>query len=432
MTVFSFSAAGKNSKTKIAVSRIKAGQSVLPQIIDEDEDAEESLPPFPDVNINHPKPGDRFCKLESRFLEPESRGDCGEYERQEIELPDDFVRGRVRERNTQTGKKDEGVEQFNEVWSKMFAKKMNTISYRLMQKKILLWRQRFLLNVAGVLAFVGWACMIVETELYLNIIFEHVICALHPPPGDLGTETDSTLESILSIVMFLRLYLVARLLVVHSKLVTDSCKSTLALNKLERSLFLCAAVEPEWVLQLVQVLEVPVALVDAISLSAKIFAVSVTVDTNQSALSPRSSQLRHRLASQPCQMTTLCKFWGVFWRHEARYLQNSMYLAGVTFLAVGYGDIVPVSTCGRITAVVTGLMGVALTAMLVAVMAQRLEQSRAEKYVHVFMLRSRLEQSHREKAADVIKWALMLWTSRLKGRKIPAHVRIYYHSKMLQ
>nr|KAG5689809.1 hypothetical protein BaRGS_029287 [Batillaria attramentaria] len=70
--------------------------------------------------------------------------------------------------------------------------------------------------------------------------------------------------------------------------------------------------------------------------------------------------------------------------------------------------------------------------MLVAVMAQRLEQSRAEKYVHVFMLRSRLEQSHREKAADVIKWALMLWTSRLKGRKIPAHVRIYYHSKMLQ
>ncbi|KAK7477160.1 hypothetical protein BaRGS_00031646 [Batillaria attramentaria] len=76
-----------------------------------------------------------------------------------------------------------------------------------------------------------------------------------------------------------------------------------------------AAVEPEWVLQLVQVLEVPVALVDAISLSAKIFAVSVTVDTNQSALSPRPSQLRHRLASQPCQMTTLCKFWGVFLRH---------------------------------------------------------------------------------------------------------------------
>ena len=62
-------------------------------------------------------------------------------------------------------------------------------------------------------------------------------------------------------------------------------------------------------------------------------------------------------------------------------LSDAMWMSAITFLTVGYGDVVPKSECGRVTAVVTGLLGVGTTALLVAVLAQKLEQSRAEKYV---------------------------------------------------
>ena len=56
-----------------------------------------------------------------------------------------------------------------------------------------------------------------------------------------------------------------------------------------------------------------------------------------------------------------------------------MWLTAVTFLTVGYGDLVPRSYCARVIASFTGLMGVGSMALSVAVLAKKLEQSRAEK-----------------------------------------------------
>jgi hypothetical protein len=42
-------------------------------------------------------------------------------------------------------------------------------------------------------------------------------------------------------------------------------------------------------------------------------------------------------------------------KHHGNLL-NSMWLIAVTFLAIGYGDIVPNTYCGRAICVVSGLM----------------------------------------------------------------------------
>uniref|UniRef100_A0A915CZF9 Potassium channel domain-containing protein n=1 Tax=Ditylenchus dipsaci TaxID=166011 RepID=A0A915CZF9_9BILA len=42
---------------------------------------------------------------------------------------------------------------------------------------------------------------------------------------------------------------------------------------------------------------------------------------------------------------------------------NSLWLIAITFLSVGYGDIVPNTYCGRIMAVVTGILGLAICAL---------------------------------------------------------------------
>ncbi len=94
----------------------------------------------------------------------------------------------------------------------------------------------------------------------------------------------------------------------------------------------------------------------------------------------------------------------------------------VTFLAIGYGDLVPNTYCGRAVCVVSGLMvssfyfansfekkscalyfililfkGVSCTATMVAVLARKLELSRAEKHVHNFMMDTQLTKRVRVK-----------------------------------
>jgi len=45
---------------------------------------------------------------------------------------------------------------------------------------------------------------------------------------------------------------------------------------------------------------------------------------------------------------------------------ETLYLCAVTALTIGYGDIVPTTTLGRITAVLLGLLGVLMTGVITA------------------------------------------------------------------
>lgn len=83
-------------------------------------------------------------------------------------------------------------------------------------------------------------------ERIFFICLEILVCAIHPIPGNytftwtarlaysyVASKTDADVDIILSIPMFLRLYLIARVMLLHSKLFTDaSSRSIGALNKI--------------------------------------------------------------------------------------------------------------------------------------------------------------------------------------------------------
>nr|KAG5689808.1 hypothetical protein BaRGS_029286 [Batillaria attramentaria] len=329
-------------------------------------------------------------------------------------------------------------------------RKIGNISYRLSQRKNLLRRQRMLVDVACVLAMVGVVFMLIEAELFLNdyiekesvlsgflklvvsistvmllvdVITYHVTGAqltmvencledwrlvVHPRLffSYVRNMLQPQVESVLSILMFLRLYLLARFFVVHSHLVSDPATQSLgALNKIRiDTMFVFKALMREW----------PGTVL--ICLMAAIFLVSSwSVHTCEaySAVAVGYTSAANGTEEIP-----------------ARFLQEAMWMSAITFLTIGYGDVTPQSACGRVTAVVTGLLGVGTTALLVAVLAQKLEQSRAEKYLHTFVSRMRLDKVRKTAAANVIKNSLKLWRLRMKGDRESRRVRV--HGKLIQ
>lgn len=66
--------------------------------------------------------------------------------------------------------------------------------------------------------------------------------------------------------------------------------------------------------------------------------------------------------------------WGLIWWGLQRHIEGvgdlsgAIYFSGVTFLTIGFGDIVPDGTGSRLLAVVEGLMGILTTAMVIGLL----------------------------------------------------------------
>jgi len=63
-----------------------------------------------------------------------------------------------------------------------------------------------------------------------------------------------------------------------------------------------------------------------------------------------------------------------------------------------------------------GLFGILSTALIISVLAQKLELSRSEKYVHNFVLNIELAKERKVQAANVVKFALQVWYLQQKNR----------------
>ncbi|KAH0631416.1 hypothetical protein JD844_005736 [Phrynosoma platyrhinos] len=202
-----------------------------------------------------------------------------------------------------------------------------------------------------------WRIAVSAPKLGL-IGLELLVCSLHPfPMGDfpcLDPKPDQTflflsdIDMLLSLLMFLRLYLVPRAVLLRSSVLGDaSYRSIGSLNKIH--------------------FQYP-------------FVLRVMVN------------------SQPGRVLLIFTIglWLIaFWvlsvcerQHmdENEYLGGTFWLIPITFLTIGYGDVVPVTICGKVVCLFTGVMGVGCTALLVAVAADKLEFTRAEKHVHNFMM----------------------------------------------
>ncbi|XP_061094578.1 intermediate conductance calcium-activated potassium channel protein 4 isoform X2 [Conger conger] len=100
---------------------------------------------------------------------------------------------------------------------------------------------------------------------------------------------------------------------------------------------------------------------------------------------------------------------------ETGDMLTALWLIAITFLTVGYGDVSPKTLCGKMVCLFTGVMGVACTAMLVAVVTKQLALNKGEKHVHYFMMDIQISKRLRHAAANVLRECWLL--HRANGRK---------------
>ncbi|KAM7138200.1 intermediate conductance calcium-activated potassium channel protein 4 isoform 2-T2 [Macrochelys suwanniensis] len=227
------------------------------------------------------------------------------------------------------------------------------------------------------------------------ILLELLVCSLHPVPmggspclaPELGPSPPFLpgAEVPLSLLMFLRLYLVPRAALLQSRVLGDASYRTIgSLNQIRFRfpfvLRLLVNAQPGRVL---------LVLTLGLWLAAS-WVLSV------------------------CERET-----GV------GHLEGTLWLIPITFLTIGYGDVVPVTVCGRMVCLSTGIMGVGCTALLVAVAADKLEFSRAERHVHNFMLDTQCTKELKNSAANVLQaaWLLHRHSGAGAGRRARRHHR---------
>lgn len=246
-----------------------------------------------------------------------------------------------------------------------------------------------------------WSVM--SSYTWCALCFELFICAIHPFPGDIksdylsptGIRRKVSIDAVASILMLTRLYLVAKFAVVHSMLLTDSSTSSIgAMSRVKiNTMFVFKAAmttKPGILLTLVML---------------------CTFLCNSWAM--RTCELYYEKDSD-----------------KNSYLEI-MWLVAITFLTIGYGDRTPQSYCGRYISIVTGIMGVITTALLVAIITRKLEQTRAERYVFNFVSRMQNENRKKTAAANAIKALLRLSILKKYGKEYIKEIR-YYEDKLKQ
>uniref|UniRef100_A0A7E4VBW9 CaMBD domain-containing protein n=1 Tax=Panagrellus redivivus TaxID=6233 RepID=A0A7E4VBW9_PANRE len=240
-----------------------------------------------------------------------------------------------------------------------------------------------------------------------QIFLELSVCAICPLPFDLSfnwttvhadgetvTTTNVPLDVFLSIPMFFRLYWLCRVMLLHSRLFTDaSSRSIAGLNRV--------TFNARFILKTLMTL-CPGTMLMVFTASLWVLAAWIL----------RLCE-RHHVGDPPNAHAI---------KHQ-NYL-NSLWMIAITFLSVGYGDLVPNTYCGRGVAVITGILGTCTSSMVVAVIARKLELSRAEKHVHNFMIDTQLTKQLKHSAANVLRETWLIYKHRRLVDKIdPGKIR---------
>ncbi|PAV67719.1 hypothetical protein WR25_04231 [Diploscapter pachys] len=281
----------------------------------------------------------------------------------------------------------------------------------------LLLKLAMMLSTAVLLVFVA-LFHVIEIQLFMNanaaddwrvsitrrraiqVGLELLVCALQPIPLELGTWYRDhqiamrlhTLNVFLSICMFFRLYWLCRVMLLHSRLFTDaSSRSIAGLNR--------------------------------VNFNARfILKTLMTICPGQMLmLFTASLWIIAGWILRICEREYL----NVDSRKDFDYV-NSIWLVAITFLSVGYGDIVPRTYCGRMMAVITGILGTCASSMVVAVIARKLELTRAEKHVHNFMMDTQLTKQLKHSAANVLRETWFIYKYRKLCEKVDfAKIRMH-------
>ncbi|NWZ88372.1 KCNN2 protein, partial [Poecile atricapillus] len=202
-------------------------------------------------------------------------------------------------------------------------------------------------------------------ERIFFISLELLVCAIHPIPGQYlftwtarlaftyaASVAHADVDIILSIPMFLRLYLIGRVMLLHSKLFTDaSSRSIGALNKINFN--------TRFVMKTLMTI-CPGTVLLVFSISSWIIA-AWTV----------------RVCERINEHGDIDVLWG-----------QQCHLCACPLIVPGHGD-VPMQMKGAKVSPLSP-QGAGCTALVVAVVARKLELTKAEKHVHNFMMDTQL------------------------------------------
>uniref|UniRef100_A0A4W6CNE0 Potassium calcium-activated channel subfamily N member 1 n=1 Tax=Lates calcarifer TaxID=8187 RepID=A0A4W6CNE0_LATCA len=244
-------------------------------------------------------------------------------------------------------------------------------------------------------------------ERILFVVLELLVCAIHPIPGQYvftwtarlafsytASVADADVDIILSVPMFLRLYLIGRVMLLHSKLFTDaSSRSIGALNKIN--------FDTRFVMKTLMTICPGTVLL--------VFSVSCWI------IAAWTVRVCERYQYHDAQEVT-STFLGAMW------------LISITFLSIGYGDMVPHTYCGKGVCLLTGIMGAGCTALVVAVVARKSELTRAEKHVHNFMMDTQLYKKIKNTAANVLRETWLIYKNTKLVKKID-RARVRHHQR---
>ncbi|XP_074240497.1 small conductance calcium-activated potassium channel protein 1 [Saimiri boliviensis] len=242
-------------------------------------------------------------------------------------------------------------------------------------------------------------------ERVFLISLELAVCAIHPVPGHYRftwtarlaftyapSVAEADVDVLLSIPMFLRLYLLGRVMLLHSKIFTDaSSRSIGALNKI--------TFNTRFVMKTLMTI-CPGTVLLVFSISSWIIA----------AWTVRVCERYHD------KQEVTSNFLGAMW------------LISITFLSIGYGDMVPHTYCGKGVCLLTGIMGAGCTALVVAVVARKLELTKAEKHVHNFMMDTQLTKRVKNAAANVLRETWLIYKHTRLVKK-PDQSRVRKHQR---
>uniref|UniRef100_A0A8C5TXH7 Potassium calcium-activated channel subfamily N member 2 n=1 Tax=Malurus cyaneus samueli TaxID=2593467 RepID=A0A8C5TXH7_9PASS len=132
-----------------------------------------------------------------------------------------------------------------------------------------------------------------------------------------------------------------------------------------------------------------------------------------------------------CPGTVLLVFSISLWIIAAwtvRQLPRGNVVDSITFLSIGYGDMVPNTYCGKGVCLLTGIMGAGCTALVVAVVARKLELTKAEKHVHNFMMDTQLTKRVKNAAANVLRETWLIYKNTKLVKKID-HAKVRKHQR---
>lgn len=240
----------------------------------------------------------------------------------------------------------------------------------------------------------NWRMVITGKDI-AKLAVELAVCAVHPLPfvttaglPMLVTSTTTLHEftvtilpinSLFAILMFGRIYLFMRFLIIHSALFCDTTVQSLgAMSNVN--------INAQFVCKALMIQSPGVCLVS-------IMAIVLVIDS---------------YSMRMCEYHTLDD-------NADTFFMQALWMTCVTFLTLGYGDVVPRTTCGRVLAIMTGMMGVGLMALCVAVLARKMEQTRGEKYVHTFVQQIKMDKTFKNAAAKVVTEFIRLCRLRRMG-----------------